>query len=79
MTPRELEWLLEAHREQTEMNARREREKIYNLAGAIRTMIWSKHPPDYDQMFPKDRKEMSDEEMYAQVRALNAMFGGKEE
>lgn len=81
MTPRELGWMLEARGEQAEEDARMDRARIYGLASAVRTMIWSKHPPSYERMYPEDRrkKEMTDEEMYAQVRALNALFGGKEE
>ena len=81
MTPRELGWMLEARGEQAEEDARMDRAKIYGLASAVRTMIWSKHPPSYERMFPDDakRKKMSDEEMYEQVRVLNALFGGKEE
>lgn len=81
MTPRELAWLLDAYGENAEEQARMTRTKIYSLASAVRTMIWAKHPPSYERMFPEDRrkKEMTDEEMFEQVRALNALFGGKEE
>lgn len=73
--------MLEARRDQAEEDTRLDRARIYGLASAVRTMIWSKHPPSYERMFPGDarKKKMSDEEMYAQVRALNALFGGKEE
>ena len=72
--------MLEAREEQAEADVREGRARIYGLAAAVRAMIWSKHPPSYERMFPKDRerKKMTDDEMYAQVRALNAMFGGKE-
>lgn len=65
---------------------RREEQKltqanIYALAALIRRMIWSKHPPSLERAFPdvkpKPRK-MTDEQMYAQVKRLNARFGGKE-
>ncbi len=80
MTPRELDAMLEARAEQAEVEDRQTRLKIYNLAAAVRTMIWAKNPPSYERMFPEDRKnDMTDEEMYAQVRALNALFGGSEE
>ena len=71
--------MLEAWQEKAEADARRDRGRIYALSAAVRTMIWSKSAPGYETMFPEDRKtEMSDDEMYAQVRALNALFGGKE-
>lgn len=81
MTPRELQTLLDAYGENAEEQARMSRANIYALSSAVRTMIWAKHPPSYERMFPDDRrkKEMTDEEMYVQVRALNALFGGKEE
>lgn len=44
-------------------------------------MVWAKHAPSFEAAFPNDsaKKEMSDEQMYAQVRALNRLFGGTEE
>lgn len=81
MTPRELEWLLDAYGEGAEEQARLSRAKIYSLASVVRTMVWAKHPPSYERVFPGDsrKKEMSDEEMFEQVKVLNAIFGGKEE
>lgn len=71
--------MLAASREKAEDDARQDRGKIYDLAAAVRAMIWKKNVPSYDELFPGDRKkEMTDEEMFAQVRALNAMFGGTE-
>lgn len=51
---------------------------IYNLATLIRTAVWGKHMPKFDTVFRKTsrKKEMTDEEMYSQVLALNALFGG---
>lgn len=56
------------------------RARIYALAALVRTMVFSKFPPRYEAVFPNDirRKEMSDEAMFAQVQALNRLFGGKE-
>ena len=81
MTPRELVLWLQGRREQMEDEARAQRRNIYSLASLIRVMVWAKHPPSYESAFPSDntRKEMSDEQMYAQVRALNKLFGGTEE
>ena len=81
MTPRELTYWLQAWREKMEDEARTQRRNTYNLASLIRVMVWAKHPPSYESAFPSDNtpKEMSDEQMYAQVRALNKLFGGAEE
>ena len=54
---------------------------IYNLAALIRAAVWSKHMPKYNSVFPekkKEKKEMTDEEMYRSVLALNALFGGNQ-
>ena len=55
--------------------------EIYTLAGLIRTMVWAKHAPAYESVFPETarKKEMTDEQMYAQVCALNKLFGGNTE
>ena len=81
MTPRELDFWLQAWREHLEDEARAQRRNIYNLASLIRTMVWAKHAPSFESVFPHDRikKDMSDEQMYAQVLALNRLFGGTEE
>lgn len=54
--------------------------KIYSLASLVRAMMLSKFPPRFEAVFPEDiqKKEMSDEAMFAQVQALNRLFGGKE-
>lgn len=68
------------------VDRRKEEQKIsqvnlYSLAALIRPMVWSKHPPSYERVFPGERpkqKEMTDDQMYAMVRGLNALFGGEE-
>lgn len=52
----------------------------YSLAALVRIMMNSKYPPRYESIFPEDvpQKEMTDEAMFAQVQALNKLFGGKE-
>ena len=42
-------------------------------------MVWAKHPPKFERVFPQDRKqkEMTEEQMMQQVLALNAAFGGR--
>lgn len=57
----------------------RKKAGIYNLAALIRTAVWGKRMPDYEQVFRRKQKEMSDEAMYASVLALNAMMGGRTE
>lgn len=54
--------------------------KIYSLAALVRVMMNSKFPPRFEAIFPEDirKKEMSDEAMFAQVQALNKLFGGRE-
>ena len=76
----ELSLYAEAYREKLEDEARMARAKIYTLAALVRTMMNSKFPPRYEAVFPKDirHKEMTDEAMFAQVQALNKLFGGKE-
>lgn len=81
MTPVELNIYARA-----DVKRRREEQKLsqanlYSLAALIRSMIWSKHPPSYEKVFPDEKakaKEMTDDQMYATVRALNALFGGEE-
>lgn len=54
--------------------------RIYALAATVRVMMNSKFPPQFEAIFPEDirKKEMTDEAMFAQVQALNKLFGGKE-
>lgn len=76
----ELSLYAEAYRESLEDEARMARARIYSLAALVRTMMNSKFPPRYEAVFPDDtrRKKMTDEAMYAQVQALNRLFGGTE-
>lgn len=44
-------------------------------------MVWDKYPPKYEEVFHDERKKnepQTDDEMYAMVRKLNALFGGEE-
>ena len=81
MTPRELWIYSRAYRDRVRGEARVKHAEIYSLASLIRSMVWAKHAPSFEAVFPHDsaKKEMSDEQMYAQVRALNRLFGGTEE
>ena len=80
MTPRELTLWRKAYREKLRAEARADRHNTYNLASLIRAMVWAKHAPSFEAAFPSEaRKNMSDEQMFAQVQALNKLFGGTEE
>ena len=49
----------------------------YRLAAIIRAAVWSKRMPPYEHFAPrKQKKVMTDEEMYQSVLALNAAMGG---
>ena len=78
MTPRELHIWADAWVDEMKRRERETKVGIYNLAGLTRVMIWAKHPPQYEAVFPEKQEPMGDEEMYEAVRALNALFGGKE-
>jgi hypothetical protein len=80
MTPRELSVYVKAYADAMEEDARMYRAKAYLLASLVRTMFGSKHAPSYEHIFPDDvrKREMNDEEMFAQVQALNRLFGGTE-
>lgn len=82
MTPVELNIYARAY-----VSRRREEQKIaqvnlYSHAALIRSMVWGKHPPSYDRVYPDDpaakNDEMTDDQMYAMAKGLNALFGGEE-
>ena len=79
MTPRELWIYARAYRDRIRSEARAKRSEIYALASLVRSMVWAKHPPRFERVFPEDvrRKEMTAEQMKQQVLALNAAFGGR--
>jgi len=79
MTPRELWIWSRTYRDRIRDEARMRRVEIYTLSALIRSMVWAKHPPKFDKVFPDNRRrrEMTDEEMKQQVLALNAMLGGR--
>lgn len=81
MTPTELHVWSKAYREKLRDEAHSEKYNSYNLASLIRAMVWAKHAPSFEAVYPGEgkNKDMSDEQMYAQVLALNKLFGGTEE
>lgn len=76
MTPAQLYLCSKAHEEKQ----RSVEAYLYTLAALIRPMVWSEHPPQYEEVFrsAKKEEEMSDEQMYAVVQSLNKLFGGEE-
>lgn len=81
MTPVELNLYARAWEERRRAEQETAQVNLYSLAALIRPMIWAKHPPSYDQVYPKRAPKpqtQTDEQMYAMVRGLNALFGGEE-
>ena len=81
MTPAELNLYEQAEKRRREDDRRFAEAYIYSLAALIRPMVWAKRPPLFERVFPERedaKKPMTDEQMYAQVVALNRMFGGEE-
>lgn len=81
MTPAQLNVYARAYVKRRQEEQQITQANIYSLAALIRPMVWSKNPPDYATVFPDKKsepKEMDDDQLYAAVRRLNALFGGKE-
>lgn len=81
MTPAELQLYARAWAERSKAEQETAQVNLYSLAALIRPMIWAKHPPSYERAFPAQTPEpqaQTDDEMYAMVRGLNALFGGEE-
>lgn len=78
MTPRELRIWADAFLTRLKRQEHDRKTDIYNLAGLTRAMIWSRHPPRYEDVFPEKKGPMDDEAMYATVKTLNRLFGGEE-
>lgn len=80
MTPVQLNCYARAYAERGKNEQRVAQANIYSLAALIRPMVWSKDPPGFDKVFPQEHwsTDMTDEELFRKVQALNAMFGGEE-
>ena len=81
MTPAQLNIYARAYAQRRQEEQKLIQANIYALAALVRPMIWSKHPPRFEKAFPgakPEPREMTDEEMFEKVRALNALFGGEE-
>ena len=79
MTPRELRIWADAFLERQKQKQHERKTAIYNLAGITRAMIWSKHPPRYEDVFPEKAGPMDDDQMFKTAQALNRLFGGTED
>lgn len=79
MTPSQFYAWTESVIKKQEDEMRLRQAENYNLAALIRMAVWSKHMPRYESVFRHSRKkkEMTDEEMYSAVSALNKLFGGE--
>lgn len=82
MTPVELNIYARGYADRRGQEQKLQIANIYSLAALIRTMIWGKHPPSFEAAFPginsQKQEEMTDDQMYAMVKGLNALFGGEE-
>ena len=82
MTPAELNLYVRAYNEQQTERQTVAQVNLYNLSALIRSMVRAKHPPSYESAFGDGDKpqndDMTDEQMYAMARALNALYGGEE-
>ncbi len=79
MTPAELNLYARAFAERRRAEQELAQANLYSLAALVRNMIWAKHPLRFAQAFPRDRSRgMTDEQMYAMAKGLNALLGGEE-
>lgn len=81
MTPVELNIFARAYVDRRKEEQKIAQANLYSLAALIRPMVWAKHPPSYERAFPDNKpqqNEMTDDQMYAMVKGLNALFGGEE-
>ena len=81
MSPLELHLYAEAFRSRMEDETKAKRAEAYMSASLIRMAVWARHMKSYETIFPDNvrKRDMTDEEMYENVRALNWLFGGTEE
>lgn len=79
LTPLELRVILRNHQKKLELDNKNRTNLA--IAQAWMTANWyrAKRMPDLDKVLTKDKteqKQMTDEQMLNQIKALNAMFGG---
>lgn len=81
MTPVQLNLYARAWTERRQEEQRLVQVNLYSLAALIRSMVWAKHPPSFERVFPEHRPaqgEMDYNQLYETVKGLNALFGGTE-
>ena len=81
MTPAQVTVYAEAYGKRLDAMQRRRNVDLYNLAVLINSVTLAKHPKSFEDIFPaqaKPKEDMTDEQMYAEVQMLNALFGGEE-
>lgn len=81
MTPAELQLYADDYVQRMDDEMSEDHARIYVLSALIRAMVWARHAPPFERVFPDRpgaKEEMTDEEIYAQVRALNMALGGHE-
>lgn len=82
MTPAQLIIYADAYAENMKEAQERARQELYVSASLISTFVGlalnGKQKPSYEKIFGTEKNEMTDEQMYATVKALNARFGGTE-
>lgn len=79
LTPYELFLLIEAHKQKTEQETEEKITLAYiNAFWTAQFAVGKKKPPSLDKILNKKAKpkKMSPEEMLAEVKRLNVMFGG---
>lgn len=78
MTPAELAGAARVYAGREKARRREREDALYLLACMTGCAVWGRLG-SYEELFGKRKKEnagMTDEQMLAQVRALNAVFGG---
>lgn len=78
MTPRELAACFAGAARQQDQRRR----NICDLAALVRLAVWGKGDlPDFEELYGEkgEKRDPTDNELYAVARALNAAFGGTEE
>lgn len=80
MTPVEVTAFALGYANRRDRRQKQRNRDLYNLAVLIGIVTLSKHPMSFEEAFSGQsaRVEMTDDQMYETVRALNAMFGGDE-
>ena len=81
MTPAQVAAYARAYGKRLDAEQSRRNVDLYNLAVLIGSVTLTKHPKSFGDVFPeqvKPKEDMTDEQMYASVQMLNALFGGEE-